>query len=234
VFKINSRDIKEFEEHLKTFAAKAYPFATKSTINSAAFNTQKLYKDNINKKLTTRNRFTAQSVRVEQSRTLRVSQQMAIVGSIADYMDDQEFGGIKAKTGKKGVSITTGYAAGQQGQEPRTRLARKPNAMANIQLKNRRNRGKNRKQRNLIAVRVAASSSQKYIYMDLGRRRGIFKVIGGKRRPKVKMIHDLSKQTVRIPRTPLLGPAVDETEVLIPKFYEKALRFQLQRHNLFK
>ena len=234
MFKVNTRDIKEMEADLKTFARKAYPFAARNTINGAAFAARKDYQASIQRELVNRNRFTMQSIRVEQSRSLVVSQQSATVGSIADYMEDVEFGGTKAKRGKKGVSITTGYAAGQQGQQPRTRLARRPNKLANILLTKRRRVKGSRKQKNLVAVKQAAASGNKYVYMDLGRRQGIFKVIGGKRRPRVKMVHDLSKQSVKIPRIPLLGPAVERTQALIPRLYERSLRFQIRKQNLFR
>ena len=234
MFNVNVRDIKEMEKDLKVFASRAYPFATRETINSAAFIAQKVYRRAIKRELVTRNKFTIQSIQVEQSRTLVVNRQSSTVGSIADYMEDQEFGGTKAKRGKKGVSITTGYAAGQEGQQPRTRLARRPNQLVNILLTKRRKAKGSRKQRNLIAVKQAAASSNKYVYMDLGRKKGIFKVLGGKRRPFVKMVHDLSLQSIRIPRTPLLGPAFDRTQALIPALYEKSLRFQVKRNNLFR
>lgn len=234
MFSINTRDIKEMEGDLKAFAHKAFPFATRNTINSAAFNAQREARSGVSDSLTLRNRFTVQSIQVEQSRTLQVSRQSATVGSIADYMEDQEFGGTKTKKGKRGVAITTGYAAGQEGKQPRSRLARRPNAIANIMLQKKRRKGKTRKQRNLIAVKAAAESSQKYVYMDLGRRQGIFKVIGGKRRPRVKMVHDLSRQSVRIPAKPWLNPAVISTEKIIPELYRKSLEFQVRRQNLFR
>lgn len=233
MFSVNTKEIRQYEADLKAFANKAYPFATRNTVNSAAFNAQREARSGVSDSLTLRNRFTVQSIQVEQSRTLRVSRQSSTVGSTADYMEDQEFGVTKSKSGKNGVPITTSYAAGQEGKQPRTRLARRPNALANIQLQNRRKRGRSRKQRNLVAVRTAASSSQKYVFLDLGRRKGIFKVIGGKRNPRVKMVHDLSKQSIRIPKNPWLSPAVKKTEVLIPVIYVKSLEFQLKRNNLF-
>ena len=234
MIRVDTKDIKEMEADLKTFARKAYPFATKNTVNTAAFRTQKIARNDIQSDLTLRNRFTVQSVQVEQSRTLQVSRQAAIVGSTADYMEDQEFGGIKARKGKQGVAIPTGYSAGQEGAEPRTRLPRKANKLASIQLSKRKGRKMSRAQRNLVAVKVAAASSNKYIFMDLGKRKGIFRVLGGKRNPRVKMVHDLSEQAVTIPRNPWLGPAVDQVEQEIPDIYRRSLRFQLKRLNLFK
>jgi len=232
---VDTKELRRLESELKVFARRAYPFATKATINSAAFSAQRTARKGIKQKFTTRNRFTEQSVRVEQAKTLNVSRQSALVGSTADYMVDQEFGGTKVKKGKKGVAIPTSYSAGQgENKQPRTRLPRKANKLQNIVLKRRRKRGASRAQQNLIAVKQAAASNRKYVYLDLKRREGIFKIIGGKNKPRIKMVHDLSRKSVRIPRSPWLGPAVTKTVPKIPEMYVKALRFQLQRNNLFR
>ena len=231
---VDDKEIKEFEKDLKAFAHRAYPFATKNTLNKSAFHAQGLARNGIDAKMIQRNKFTKQSIQVDQARTLNVNRQSASVGSIADYMEDQEFGTTKRKQGKEGVSIATGYAAGNQGQQPRMRLPRKANKMENIKLRRQRKRGSNRKQQNIIAIRQAATSGRKYVFLDLGRTKGIFKVIGGKRRPKIKMVHDMSRDSVVIPSNPWLKPAVDATRLVMPEFYRDALVFQLKRQGLFR
>jgi len=99
MIKINDDDLKQFESDLKTFAKRAYPFATKNTINRGAFEAQKLYRRNADDSMIHRNKFTRQSIQVEQARTLNVSRQAATVGSIAPYMEDQEFGKNIVKKG---------------------------------------------------------------------------------------------------------------------------------------
>jgi len=83
-------------------------------------------------------------------------------------------------------------------------------------------------------VKEAAQSGRKYVFMDLGRRKGIFKVIGGKRRPRIKMVWSMENKSVVVPANPMLGPAVDQTRKLMPEMYRKSLVFQLKRNNLFK
>lgn len=229
---IDDRAIRRLESDLKTFAAKALPFATRNTLNQGAFQAQRFAKENIREDMTTRNRFTEQSVRVVQERReLNIRRQQATVGSIADYMETQEFGGQEVKTGKHGVAIATSYSAGQEGAQPRTRLPRKANKMQNIMLQRRRVRG-GRKQRNLVAVRQAATTGRKFVFLDLGRRQGIFRVTGGKRRPKLKMVHDLTRKSVVIPKQPWLAPAVKRTEAKMPEFYRKSLEFQARRQGI--
>lgn len=234
MIKVNTKQIKEYEKDLKTFAERAYPYATRYTVNTAAFKARELSQDNLRSDMVLRNRFTVNSIRVDKTGTLAVSRQAAVVGSIADYLETQEFGGTKQSSGGKGVAIATSYSAGEEGQRPRTRLPRRPNKMGNIQLQKRRKAGSSRKQQNFIAVQQAAKSGQKFIYLDLGRRRGIFRVTGGKRKPKLKMVQDLTRSSVTIPKSPWLAPAVKDTEKYIPGIYLDALKFQLQRNNLFR
>lgn len=230
MFDIKDGQIKEFEQDLKVFAGRALPFATKKTLNDTAFQAQRIARTDLQRGMVLRNRFTVQSVRVDQARTLNVRRQAATVGSVAGYMEDQEFGATKTKP-----AIPTSYAAGQsESAQPRTKLPRKPNKLANIRLKQRRKAGRSRKQNNLVAVKQAASSSNKYVFLDLGKRKGLFRVTGGRRRPQVKMVHDLTEQSVRIPANPWLQPAFNEAGRMLPAFYADALRFQLKRQGLFK
>lgn len=234
MFKINDKEIKEFEADLKTFARKAYPFATKNTINQAAFTAQTLAKLDIQTNMVNRNKFTVQSIQVEQSRTLQVSRQAAVVGSTADYMETQEFGGIKAKTGSQGVSIATSYSAGQGEGAVRTRLPRKANTLAAIKLRKRGGKALSRRQRTVVQIKAAATTGKRFVFLDLGRKKGIFRVIGGVRNAKIKMVHDMTEQSVTIPRNPWLKPAVDTTQIMIPDMYKKSLVFQLRKQGLFR
>lgn len=233
MFDVDDKNIIRLEKDLKLFAKKALPFATKNTVNSAAFQTQKTVKSGLRDDLILRNRFTEQSIRVDQTRTLDVRRQAAIVGSTADYMRTQELGGSEVKTGKQGKAIPTSYSSGEgDDTQPRRRLPRKPNKLENIRLRRLGSKGKSRQQKNLIAVKAAASSGNKYVYLDLGRRKGLFKVVGGKRKPRVKMVHDLTRKSVTIPKKPWLLPAVRRTERNVPELYRKSLLFQLRRRNI--
>lgn len=243
MFAVNDRDIKRLERELKAFAEKAVPFATRSTLNGAAFKAQQNARDVVKREMTLRNKFTQQSIQVDQTKTLNIRRQAAVVGSIADYMEDQEFGGIKTKTGKHGVHIPTSYAAGgAMGAQTRTRLPRKANRLENIVLSKRRRKPKNRKQANVFKVQDAVTSGRRLVYLDLGRRQGIFRVIGGAKKfkrgwPKgarLRMVHDLTRKSVVIPRQPWLAPAVKFAGAELPALYKEALTFQAKRRGLFR
>lgn len=225
---IETKELKKLENQLKTFGARAYPFATKATINSAAWLTRSNAQENIGNQMQERNNWTRRSVQVEQARTLRVSSQEARVGSTLDYMEMQEFGGTK----QEHTSRPTPTASGEGLQaRPRKRLPRRPNKLSNITLRGKRIKG-GRRQRNKVAVLMAAKSGNKYIYMDLGKRKGIFKIMGSKKRPKPRLVQDLSMTSVAIPRNPWLLPASNAAQAEIPRLYAEALKFQLKRNNI--
>ena len=98
VFKIDDKDIRRLEGDLKAFAERALPFATKNTLNQAAFMAQREAREGVRKTMTMRNQFTERSIQVDQARTLNIRQQAAIVGFIADYMEVQEFGGFETQS----------------------------------------------------------------------------------------------------------------------------------------
>ncbi len=230
MFSINNENVKKLERDLKQFAHRALPFATKKTLNDAAFQARRIIQADLPKRMTLRNKFTMRSIRVERATGLNIRRQEATIGSTAAYMEDQEFGGKRTAKGKEGVPIPTAWSAGQGENTKRTRLPRKINKLNNIRLANRRKKG-SKKQRNAIAIQQAAKTGQKFVFLELQRRKGIFKVIG-KRKIKIKMVHDLTRKSVIIPKNPWLKPAFDETIRMIPAFYADALRFQLKRRGL--
>lgn len=242
MIEIDVKELIKLEADLKKFAARALPFATRQTINQAAFETMRGYKAAARNEMVLRNKWTEKSIQVEKSKTLRVSDQAAVVGSIAEYMSTQEFGGTERGDRGKHKPIATSYAAGQgEHAQPRTRLPRKPNKLSNIQLRRLQGRkAKTRKQAMIFAVQEAVLSGERTVYLDLGRRKGIFRVIGGRKKfkrgwpkgAKIKMLWDLSRQSVRVPRNPLLGPATTSVQQKMPGYYIDAIRYQLKRHKI--
>jgi len=224
---VDMKDAKKLERELVRIRDKAIPYAIRSTQNGMAFKGQKLAREGVREKMITRNKFTEQSIRVEKARSGR---SYSVLGSTADYMEKQEFGGTTTDP-----TIATQYAAGEgRTSQPRKRLARRPNRMANIQLKRRAAKAKSRKQRNLIKIIDAVESGKRFVYLDLGKRKGIFKVVGGsKRKPgraKLQMVQRTDIRTAPVPRNPWLMPAVERLAPHAPAIYEQALRYQIARH----
>ncbi len=224
----NDRSLKRLEKQVEKIGRAAVPFAIRDMNNDLAFETRKEYIANTHKQMTTRSTFIAKSIQVAKARRF---QDPARTGALerADFMETQESGGVVKRKGKQGKPIATGYASGEgQTVRPRRKLVRPSNRLSRIELKHRGNAA-NRKQRNLVAVKMAAESTNKYVFLDLGRCRGIFKIIGGKRKPRPKMVYDLTRTAVTVPRNPMLGPAVDKSVRKGPDLLLKNFQRQLDR-----
>lgn len=232
MFEIDARDVKKYERDLKDFAGKALPYASRAMLTRSAFDARKEAQGNIRERMTTRNAWTVGSIRARKATSLNIKQQEATMGSLAAYMETQEFGGMETGGGKY-QPIATSYSAGQGRGAKRTKLPRKPNRMQAIQLRKRTGADLSRKAANQAAIQQAAGGGNKFVFLDLGRRQGIFKVTGGKRRPKVQMVWDMTRRYVRVPATPTIGPAARTTQQRMPRFYSEALVQQLKRHRVF-
>lgn len=234
---LDDSDIKRFERDLKLFARKAFPFATKETINRAAFGTQKAARATIAKTMITRTkgkRSAAGSVLVNPTKTLRVSRQIAATGSTELFMERQEFGFTERSEGKHGVPLITAFASGEGMQTvPRRRLATRVHHVPNIQLRRQGRRRLSARQRTLVAVKQAAKSGNKFVFLNLGRKKGLFKILGTKKKPLPRMVADLSGRTHQIQPRPWLKPSFDLVARQLPRFYRDALRKQIHRHRVF-
>lgn len=224
---VDTKSAQKYERDLMRIRAKAIPYAIRATQNGLAFKGQKLAREEVREKMITRNKFTEQSIQVDKA---RAGQNYSVLGSTAPYMEKQEFGGMTSDP-----TITTQYAAGEgRTSQPRKRLARKPNRMANIRLKRKAVRAKSRKQRNLVKIIDAVRSGNRFVFLDLGKRSGIFRVVGGnKRNPgkaKLQMVQRTDITAAPVPRQPWLAPAVARLAPHAPGIYEQALRYQLARH----
>jgi hypothetical protein len=211
----------------------ALPAATKQTINNMAFDTMRAGRANVKDDFINRNAFTRQSIRVDPSQTLNIQNQAAEVGSIAAYMADQESGGQKRSKGKHGVPLLTSVGSGEgRGVRPRKKLALRPNRLNRLKIMRRSRPGKTNPQRNIIAVKTAAKQGGGYVYMETGKRKGIYGVWGSEENPQVNLIYDLSHRTTKIPKNIWFDPAVQVGIDSRTKHWGRALRFQLRKHGL--
>ena len=223
---IDFSDVAALENKLKRLQAASIPFAIGFTVNEAAFQTRKLYVAATQEKLILRNKWTERNIRVEKGSPRKP---ISRVGSLLEYMEKQEFGGTEVKKGKEGVPIPTSYAARlPENQRPRTKRVTAPHRLSRIQLR-RVSVAANRRRQNAIAISQAARSGNKMVFLDLGNKKGIFRIVGGVRKPRIKMLWDLTEQSVTIPKTPLLKPSVDIVQQQIPSIYFNQLEKQIDR-----
>jgi len=226
------KDVDEMQRHLKVFAPKGIPYAVKFALNQTAWHGRKTMQRLISARMIEKNKWTRQSIRVNTVRSMDVDMMFSEMGSIEKYMVKQEVGGIaKGKPGRA-YPIATSYAAGQSGR--RTRLPRKPNRVGKIRLRFRKPKGRTKGEQNKALIMAAAEARDKFIYLDLKRGRGVFRLLGGKRKPRLKMVADLSRKRVRVPKTPTLEPAAEHAIDKMPEFFRDAFIFQLRRHRLIK
>jgi len=232
---MDDRDLKRFKRDLLEFKSRAYPFATKATINDAAKSARLAAKRNIRKRMTLRNKRTLQGVRVNFAKGLRVNRQESAVGSVDPWMEDQEFGSTRVSRGRQGRPVTTSQGSGEgDTARPRRKVARPMHSLRKIALSKRRRGGRRGgRRRALIAVKQAQKHGDKHIFLDLGgpkKATGIFKVT----KRGIKLVQAMGQKSHVVPANPWLKPAVDEIVPHMPAIYRRALKQQLQRHGLFR
>jgi hypothetical protein len=249
MFSIKTDEIQKLENELSRVVKHAIPSATKNTINEAAAVTMRMAQAHVTKQMTLRNKWTEKSIKVRKTKAREISRQVAVVGSLQDYMEDQEFGAIKRRKGKEGVPIPTGYASGEgRTSRPRKRLPKGNKAIRKIRLGHGRKRPlgqpKHNKQALLFKVQDAVMSGNRFIFHDFGgvKKKGIFRVVGGRKGfkrdwpsgAKLEMVYSLEHSFVRIPRDPWLAPSVELIKPHIPEIYVKSLKAELKRLNLLQ
>lgn len=200
----------------------AMEIATRRTLTGLAFEGRKAYKENIKKEFVLRNKRTIQGVRMTEAKRGSINQQFSVVGHLDDWMRRQEFGGTHI--GRK--TIPTQRAAGQsRGLRPRTKAVRRPNYLKRIDI----DQGYDRIQ---ARMREAAKSGKRFIYADLGRREGIFKVIGNTKRMRLDMIYSTGHRGIVTKPRYVLRSAKAEAMTHRNRLFRSAIDFQLQRINL--
>jgi len=238
IITIDLRDIDKFERHLEAFNKRALPIANRTALTAGAFDASREAKKNLDKGMILRNTWTKRSIQVEKARGNVIRNQEAVVGSTVDYLEEQEFGATKSAGGKQGIRMTTSYASGEGMQaRPRRKVARGANKIRRINLSKSKKKGVNKKQQAIIAIYEAKKAGRKYVFLSMPwtkGKKGIYKITGGKKRPKIKMVHSLKEQSVTVKRNPWLKPAVDRTRRHMPSHWLSALTFQVNRMRLFR
>lgn len=231
MFKIDAADLKRFEKGLATFRAKALPHATQNALNTTAFLVRREWGELIKAKMVLRNQYTVRSLRVDKSRNLDLNVMQSVVGSVADYMDEQEDGGTKAKGGKHGVAIPTTSAAGQgMKKRPRTKQVQMKNRLTALNLANRVSGRRQRK--NAVAMLLAFKTGTGVAFLDLGRKKGLFRILGTRENPRPRMIWDLTRGSISIPKNATLEPTLEKVMPDLPGIHVKAIEEQMRRHKI--
>jgi hypothetical protein len=227
-FKADTKELKQFERDLYALNKRGFPYAIKNSLDALAFDARKEWQGEIRSEMTLRNKFTEGSIRVEKASGNNLQSMRSVVGSIAPYMATQEHGGdVKGKSGNKAIPTDSARSG-----KSHSRLVTRPNKMARIQLAARK--GKTQKQRNAIQVSEAKRTGSKFAYLEVGAKRGIFRVTGGKRRSRLELIQSLTHTVAKVPKNPTMVTAVERAVRGVGSHYRKALVFQLEKARTWK
>ncbi len=228
---IELRGLDEMQRELEQLAKRGVHYAARETLNSLAFAGRKIWQGEMREALTLRNAFTERRALVERATGSRMPEMEAILGHTEDYMRRLEEGiGERARRG--GLAIPTEAAAGQAKGSlagGRKRAVRPANIIRALGKVKRQSLSLPRKARNARAVKAAISNGSKLAYLELDRRRGIYRIMGGKKRPQIRKLYDLSRRSVPLPRIPTLQRTLDEALKQGPALGLAAMQRQLDR-----
>lgn len=228
---VDVRGVDRMQRELEHMSKRSVPFAARDTVNGLAFETRRVWGLEMQRALTLRNRYTQSRAIVEKATTLRIDAMQARLGHVEDYVRRLEEGEGERASGSA-RAIPTEHAAGQAKGTlgaGRKRLVRKPNYVAALGKMPRPRAGYGRKARNAAAVRAAQASPTKVALLDLGKRKGLYRVTGKGKRARIRKLYDLSKRSTPRPKLNLLSKALTKAYALAPHIAHKALTRQLER-----
>jgi hypothetical protein len=230
VFSIHfdDREFRQLARRLRREAPKALKYAARNSLNRAAFDARKQWQREMQTTFVLRNRWTVGSIRVEKVRGLNIDTMESRVGSLADYMKTQEEGGTLQGKGKHGYRRPTKRA------KPPRRLLRPRFKMERLELtRPDLERYGSTEQKIAVATRQAYAQGAKFVFLDISQEgRGIYQVMGSKRRPHMRLIWDMSRDSIKIREHPTLKPAFDWADRRFRRYAKAELLRQLKRARL--
>ena len=221
--RVDLSDFDKYAKQLGKFVKTAVPYAVRSGLNTMAFEGRKLWQAEMREEFILRNTWTARRLLVVKAVGNSVDGMKSVVGSPDDYLEKQEAGGVQLG------SVPTRVASGEgEGSGPRRKLVRGPNKLSAITLPTRMRKGTKR-QRNAADIRMAVAKGSKFVFLALSKNKGLFKLKGGGRRPKVSMVWNTTKKRHVVRAHPTLGPAVKRLGFKADAIMANAMNDQLKR-----
>lgn len=225
---VDASDIKRLARDLNTFAKKSAPYAMRYTLNDMAFDARGEWSGDMRSSMTLRNTYTQRSLGVRKTTGARIETMQSEVGSRAEGVLRQEKGVTQTAHGKHGVPVPTTTAAGQGLQGRRTRAVRRANYQTAIRLDQRSMGQASSRQRNAVAIAIAQRKGNKFVFLDMGRRKGIFKLSSGSKRATVRMVYDLAHRAPRTKPNPMLARTLSSVTPRGPGFLAARIVQQLR------
>jgi hypothetical protein len=226
--KVDVGDFGDLSKMLGKLAKRGIPYAARNAVNGCAFEARKAWLGRSSSDLVLRNTFTQRSMRIDKATGTKVEGMKAELGSTSPYMGTQEEGGdVGPRSGAHRPIPTTSSAGQGLKRRPRTRPVQGKNLQSALTVGSRP-QGSNRRYRNMLAV-VAAAAGNGIAYLDLGKRKGLFRVVGLKRRIKITMLWDLSRPRVHLKGTHTLEKALVDAAPRMRKVTHAAIEDQVKR-----
>lgn len=232
---VDAREIRRLERELRVFHEKAARAASAVTLNRLARGARALAKRRVEQTMTLRNKWTLGSIQSTNTPLGRpIGQQFTLVGSRQEYMAKQHEGGRLKRT-KEGRRLTTARGS-REGDAafPRKKLARGMNRISKIKVapRNQKRRGKmSAGVAAHIQVKEARKKGFRFAYLRLGRdNAGLFDV----KRKRIKMVHRIMREPLRVKSRPWLEPAADEMRQAGPRIWARAVMAEVAKVGLFR
>jgi hypothetical protein len=217
---------------LETVAKRSVPFAARELVNGMAFAGRRFWQEEMAGALTLRNKFTQRRALVIKARGLQMRSMEAVLGHPELYMYLLEHGGTEYAN-KRFRPIPSETAAGQAKGSllaGRKQAVRPGNIITKLGRRLARgSKAHSRKANNARGVKRAIASGRRLVFLNMGRRQGIYRIKGGKKNPDIQKLYDLTKRSTPVPRIPTLEPTLARVMSIAPGLAIVALERQLER-----
>jgi hypothetical protein len=232
---IDTSQIRRLAKTLERDTRVGLKYAVAGALNDVAFGALRQWRAEMADRLTLRNKWTQGSVRVERARPSgSIERMQSAVGSLADYVEKTEAGGVRAGSGKVGKALPTTVASGEgRGGTKRLRVVRKGLRTSAIKFSSER-KGSTPRQRNAAALAIARRKRQRYVFLEGGTTgTGIYRVAFGRKDMRPTMVYNLGRKALRVRPHPTLEPALDVMDRKFPQLALAAFIGQLRRAKAF-
>ena len=232
----NPAEFRRYIRDLGKLANRAVPFAMRNALNTGAFELQREWRSETKKSFTLRNPYTVRSIRVTKASGSKLESMRAVVYSDAEYMNKQEYGGIRRGKGGAKAIPAPASAGNAPGSAKRTRTTRAAFALGAINLNQPNLAGYGRRRRNAITLAIAIRRGDRFALLSRskGKGVGIFELRGkSTRRANIRMLWDFSRASTKTKPNPTLHRSVDTCGPRFQKALKASLLQQLKRHKVF-
>lgn len=229
----NTKNIGQMQRQISELSKRGIPIAVQQTLTATARHAYMYGRRNITEDFEKRNAWTLRSNSWQRAEGLDVDKMVAVAGSSAKYMAEQEEGFVRKGKGDSGVWVPTPEAAGQTGKrtKPITRKYRK----GKIRIRKKvRKKAASPKQQKFFKM-INAIRGNGYMWGTLNSTKGMWHIEGSESGGRVhltsvRLLYSANKKTITTKATEWHKPAsMEAVRRNEADEYNKALRRQVSR-----